>query len=122
MLRCVMRARALGLVLVLLALSAPAAPPATPAPKSGYVYAVEFPYYLYPRALWERELVWLKTIGVRTVEFSIPWNWHQIQPGEFDVAGRASSGRALLGLTHLLRNLDLRAWVRPLPPVPAWPN
>src|ERR1017187_2055250 len=23
-----------------------------------YVQAVEFPYYLYPRTLWERELVW----------------------------------------------------------------
>ena len=40
-----------------------------PAPASGeYVLAVEFPYYLYPRTLWERELVWLKNTGVETVE------------------------------------------------------
>ena len=31
----------------------------TPPPE--FVQAVEFPYYLYPRTLWERELVWLKT-------------------------------------------------------------
>jgi hypothetical protein len=86
------------------------------------VQAVEFPYYLYPRALWERELVWLKTIGVRTVEFSIPWNWHQIEAGEFDFSGRTSPRRDLVGFVRLLRRLDLRAWVRPLPPVPGWLN
>ncbi len=101
---------------------APAAPPDTAPPKPEYVQAVEFPYYLYPRALWERELVWLKTIGIRTVEFSVPWNWHQVQPGEFDFTGRTSPRRDLTGLIRLLRKLDLHAWVKPLPPVPAWPN
>jgi hypothetical protein len=80
-----------------------------------YVQAVEFPYYLYPRTLWERELVWLKTIGVSTVEFSIPPNWHQLQPGEFDFTGRTSPRRDLVAFVRLLRRLDLRAWVRPLP-------
>jgi hypothetical protein len=80
-----------------------------------YVQAVEFPYYLYPRTLWERELVWMKTIGVSTVEFSIPWNWHQIEPGEFDFTGRTSPRRDLVAFVRLLRRLDLHAWVRPLP-------
>jgi hypothetical protein len=104
--------------------------PAAPTPKSDYVQAVEFPYYLYPRGLWERELVWLKTIGVRTVEFSIPWNWHQVraarqgdaEPAEFDFTGRTSPRRDLVAFIRLLRKLDLYAWVRPLPPVPGWPN
>jgi hypothetical protein len=98
------------------------APVATTAPPPGYVQAVEFPYYLYPRTLWERELVWLKTIGVSTVEFSIPWNWHQLQPGEFDFTGRTSPRRDLVAFVRLLRRLDLRAWVRPLPPMPGWLN
>ena len=80
-----------------------------------YVQAVEFPYYLYPRTLWERELVWMKTIGVSTVEFSIPWNWHQVEGGEFDFTGRTSPRRDLVAFVRLLRRLDLRAWVRPLP-------
>ncbi len=68
-------------LLALLALGALTAGPG-PAPASGeYVLAVEFPYYLYPRTLWERELVWLKNTGVETVEFSIPWNWHQFRRG-----------------------------------------
>lgn len=84
--------------------------------------AVEFPYYLYPRPLWERELVWMKDSGVRTVEFSIPWNWHQTASGEFDFAGRTSPRRDLAGLIRLLRRAGLRAWIRPLPPLAGWPN
>src|SRR5436190_15938293 len=59
--------------LVLLAVAVPAAP----APPPGEpIHAVEFPYYLYPRPLWARALLWLKPIGGNTVVFSIPWNWH----------------------------------------------
>jgi len=89
-------------------------------PQTEYVQAVEFPYYLYPKAQWERELVWLKTIGVSTVEFSIPWNWHQLRPGEYDFNGRTSPRRDLLGFIRILRRLELRGWVRPLPPVRGW--
>jgi hypothetical protein len=85
---------------------------------AGYLQAVEFPYYLYPRTLWERELVWLKNIGVETVEFSIPASYHSPQPGEFDLTGLSSPRRDLVGFVRLLRKLGLRAWVRPLPPVP----
>lgn len=95
-----------------------AAPPA----QADFVQAVEFPYYLYPPNLWERELVWLKTIGIRTVEFSIPWNWHQIAPGDFDFTGRTSPRRDLSGFVHLLHRVGLRGWARAMPPVDAWPN
>jgi hypothetical protein len=105
-----------ALLLVLAANAAPA--PAT----REHVQAVEFPYYLYPRTLWERELVWLKTIGMNTVEFSIPWNWHQTQPGHYDLTGATSPRRDLAGLVKILRKLEMRAWIRPLPPVRDWPS
>jgi hypothetical protein len=95
---------------------------AAAAPPREYVQAVEFPYYLYPRSLWERELVWLKTIGIHTVEFSIPWNWHQTQPGVYDLTGATSPRRDLAAFVRILRRLELSAWVRPLPPVPDWPS
>jgi hypothetical protein len=98
--------------LVLIALAA------HPACGADYLQAVEFPYYLYPRTLWERELVWLKNIGVQTVEFSIPANYHSPQPGETDLTGATGPRRDLVGFVRLLRRLGLRAWVRPLPPVP----
>jgi hypothetical protein len=55
--------------LLLLLVFAAALPAAEPPPPPEFVQAVEFPYYLYPRTLWERELVWLKTVGIA------PWNF-----------------------------------------------
>jgi hypothetical protein len=113
--------RLAALLLAAAALSA-APGPAPPKPAAEFVQAVEFPYYLFPRTLWERELVWLKTIGVRTVEFPIPWNWHQAAGGDLDFSGRTSPRRDLTGLLRILRRLGLRAWIRPLPPVAGWLN
>ncbi len=103
------------------ALPAPEPDPPAAAPLE-FVQAVEFPYYLYPPALWERELVWLKTLGIHTVEFSIPWNWHQPDGGAWDFTGATSPRRDLVGFIHLLRRLEMRAWIRPLPPVKGWIN
>jgi hypothetical protein len=84
--------------------------------------AVEFPYYRCPRPLWEPELLALKRMGVRAVEFAIPWNWHQLPSGGFDFTGSTNPRRDLTGLIKLLRRLELRAWVRPWPPVEDWPG
>src|SRR5881397_4241165 len=65
-----------------------------------FVQAIEFPYYHHPRGLWERELVWLKNIGIRTVAFSGSPNAPPADP-------RAD----LAGFLHLLRRLGMRAWI-----------
>ncbi len=109
-------------IVVLLACAVVSTARAAEAPRPEFLQAVGFPYYLYPRTLWERELVWLKTIGIRTVEFPIPWNWHQTGPGDYDFEGRTSPRRDLVGFIRILRKLGLRAWVRPLPPVAGWLN
>ncbi len=108
--------RVLALFLVLAGLA--------PAPELGheFVQAVEFPYYAYPQQLWERELVWLKNLGIDTVTFSIPWNWHQVEADSLDLAGRTSPRRDLIGLLRLLKRAGLRAWIRPAPPVKGWMN
>lgn len=103
----------------ILLLSAVAALAAAEPPRSG-VEAVEFPYYASPRHLWERELVWMKAVGVRTVAFAIPWNWHQPEPGEPDFTGRTSPRRDLVSFIRLLRRLGLEAWIRPQPPSKEW--
>ena len=115
-------ARKAATLLALLLFSAAAGAPAGNPRPAEYLQAVEFPYYLYPRALWERELVWLKNIGIRSVEFSIPWNWHQLAPGDFDFTGRTSPRRDLNGLIRILRRLGLNAWVRIDQPVDGWRN
>ena len=99
---------------LLLAFAA-AASPVPPEPPAEFLQAVEFPYYFYPHALWESELVWLKNLGIRTIEFSIPWNWHQLPQGGFDLTGSTSPRRDVAGFIRLMRRLGMRAWVRPLP-------
>jgi len=120
--RAASASRRASALLALLLLSAATAAPAGNSSQPEYLQAVEFPYYLFPRTLWERELVWLKNIGIRSVEFSIPWNWHQLAPGDLDFTGRTSPRRDLNGLIRILRRLGLHAWVRPLPPVAGWKN
>ena len=93
-----------------------------PALAGEFVHAVEFPYYQLPRHLWERELVWLKNVGATTVSFSIPWNWHEPERGQIDLAGATSPRRDLAGLLRLLRQLDMRAVVRTMPPINGWLN
>jgi hypothetical protein len=109
-----MRAVAL---LLLLAGVAPA--PETP---RGFVQAVEFPYYAYAPQFWERELIWLKNLGVDTVAFSIPWNWHQTDPETLDLTGSTGPRRDLVGFIRLVKRAGLRAWIRPAPPVKGWIN
>ena len=106
--------RALALLLLLAG--------AAPAPESRheFVQAVEFPYYAYPPHLWERELVWLKNLGIDTVAFSIPWNWHQVDAETLDLTGRTSPRRDLIGFIRLVKRAGLRAWIRPAPPLKGW--
>jgi hypothetical protein len=67
-------------------------------------------------------LVWLKNLGVRTVEFAVPWNWHEVAAGDYDFTGRTSPRHDLAALLRLLHRLGLEAWVRPLGAVPDWPR
>jgi len=114
--------RRLFLAAVLAALGAPFSTPARNPPAPPCALAVEFPYYLCPRAHWERELVWLKNAGVRMVEFPVPWNWHEVAAGDYDFTGRTSPRHDLAALLRLLHRLGLEAWVRPLGTVPDWPR
>jgi len=85
--------RAAALAALVAPVLAPAATQAGNPPAAQCALAVEFPYYLCPRAHWERELVWLKNLGVRTVEFAAPWNWHEVGAGDYDFTGRTSPRR-----------------------------
>ena len=65
-----------------------------------FVQAVEFPYYHHPRVLWERELVWLKNIGIRTVAFSGNQTLTPSDPRS-----------DLPAFLQILRRLGMRGWI-----------
>src|SRR5579862_8828800 len=69
-----------------------------------FIQAVEFPYNHHPRALWERELVWLKNIGIRTVAFSVGQDSPKTDP-------RAD----LPAFLRIVRRLGLGAWIYDVP-------
>ncbi len=75
-------------LLFLMAASATAAP---------VLNSVEFPFASFPHELWDRELVWMKNVGIQNVELQV----------------RDPSQEAeLIGILRTLRKLDLTAWVR----------
>lgn len=65
--------------------------------------AVEFPYSSVPRQLWERELVWLKNIGIRTVACSIVTR---------EPYGGGNPRLDFPGFLRILRRLDMKLWIR----------
>ncbi len=64
---------------------------------AGWVESVEFPWTTYPRSLWERELVWMKNIGIRHV--SLPKA----------PAGFRNADEQRNDLIRMLRRLELEA-------------
>ena len=65
-------------------------------PAQAWVESVEFPWNEYPRQFWERELVWLKNIGINHVSFP---------PAKDSEADRARLAEAI----QIARRLDLEA-------------
>jgi hypothetical protein len=76
------------LILYLLALAAKAAP---------VLNSVEFPFSQFPRQLWDRELVWMKNAGIRTIALEVR------SPAE---------EQDLMTILRAVRKLEISAWVR----------
>ncbi len=64
--------------------------------------AVEYPYYLVPPFVWERQLVWFKNVGIRAVEFSVPAK---------EFTGRENPRLDLAAFIRVVRRVGLEAWV-----------
>jgi hypothetical protein len=126
-----------GVALTLLAtasLSAqggPAAKPAPPGPRGAeisftgtypelrvdgepfFVHSAAFFYYRLPRDLWERSLEAHRALGINTLDLAIPWNWHELRPGEFDFEGSTHARRDLRGLLKLITEKGFKLIARP---------
>jgi len=80
-----------------------------------FIHAAAFPYYGIPRDLWASSLDRYRDLGIKTIDLSIPWNWHEPQVGEFDFDGHTAPGRDLRELLRLIAAKGLRLTVRPGP-------
>jgi hypothetical protein len=59
--------------------------------------SVEFPFAVYPRQYWDRELVWMKNVGIHNVALDVR---------------SGSEEQDVMAILRTLRKLDLTAWVR----------
>lgn len=72
-----------------------------------------------PRALWKDRLLKLKRAGFNTVTSYFFWNYHELQPGQFDFSGE----RDVDAFLELVKDLELDLIARVGPYVCAeWDN
>jgi hypothetical protein len=67
---------------------------------SSFVQAVEFPYRGFPPQLWERELVWMKNIGIDKITVPVTRGWSEPETAP---------------LIKICRRLGVRIYLRPQP-------
>ena len=75
----------------------------------------EFHYWRVLKENWPAIIAKIKEMGVKVVASYVPWNYHELAPGDFDFTGRTSPQRDLAGFLDLLRDEGLYVIIRPGP-------
>lgn len=68
-------------------------------------------YFRIPRPFWRDRLLKLKAMGLNTIQFYVPWNFHERVPGEFTWEGEAD----LEGFIQEIQDAGMIAMLRPGP-------
>ena len=98
-------------------------------PTDRYVFTGEFHYFRNPRRTWRDRLAQVRDLGFEAVSIYIPWNWHEVAPGDLDLTGKTSPERDLLGALDEIAGAGLDCIYRPGPfitaewrdgGIPAW--
>src|SRR5512137_408312 len=82
---------------------------------TGSLLAAEFDYFRIPRERWELLLVRLKQMGANAVSVTVPWGFHEFQPGTVDLHGVTSARRDVVGLVNLCAAFALPCLLKPGP-------
>ncbi|MDD5675541.1 MAG: beta-galactosidase [Chitinivibrionales bacterium] len=83
----------------------------------------EFHYWRNFPDTWQAILDKIKAMGLKTVSTYVPWNFHELEKGEFDFTGKTNARRNLKGFIELTQKSGLYLIVRPGPSIGAeWPN
>ena len=79
------------------------------------IQAGEFHYFRTPKDHWRHRLNLLKEAGFNTLATYIPWRWHELEEGVFDLDGRGHPLRDLAGFLDLAAEMGLYIIARPGP-------
>jgi len=77
--------------------------------------AGEFHYFRTPAEAWPHRLDLLRRAGFNAVASYIPWRWHELAEGDFDLEGRTHPMRNLVGFLDLAAEMGLYIIARPGP-------
>ena len=79
------------------------------------LFAADFDYFRLPAPQWELMLIRLKQMGSNLVTITLPWAFHELEPGMLDLAGTTNPRRDVIGALKLCRQLDLPCLLGPGP-------
>jgi hypothetical protein len=82
-----------------------------------FIHSAAFFYPRIPRDLWDSSLDRYRELGINTIDFYIPWNWHEPREGEIDFDGHSDPRRDLRGLLQILAHKGFRCIARPGPTI-----
>jgi hypothetical protein len=85
----------------------------------GPILAAEFHYFRLPREKWELLLIRLRQMGINTLTLTLPWGFHEFEPGTIDLNGSTHNRRDIAGLVRLCAALNFVCLLNPGPYAPA---
>ena len=82
----------------------------------------EFHYWRNHAEQWPAILAAIRDMGVKVISTYIPWNYHELSPGEYDFTGATTRQRDLAGFIDLTAREGFHLIVRPGPYIYSeWP-
>ncbi|WP_123042988.1 beta-galactosidase [Cohnella candidum] len=84
-----------------------------------FLYGGECHYFRVPKQEWKDRLDKLKAAGCNLVSTYVPWVWHEISEGSYDLTGTTRGERDLKSFLELVAESGLYCIVRPGPYVMA---
>jgi beta-galactosidase len=87
--------------------------------KDVFLYGGECHYFRVPKDEWRDRLEKLKAAGCNLVSTYVPWVWHEIEEGRYDLTGTTRGERDLKSFLELAAEMGLYCIVRPGPYVMA---
>ena len=79
------------------------------------LFAGEMHYWRLNPARWAKILDRMRGLGLNVLATYVPWEYHELAPGQFDFDGRSEPPRNLSGFLDLLRERGFWVFIRPGP-------
>ncbi len=87
------------------------------------LFSGEFHYWRNSAEHWPAIFKALREMGLTIVASYVPWNYHEIEPGQYDFEGGTSPQRNLVGFLRMAASEGFRVFIRPGPYIYAeWPH